>query len=103
MPWKRRGGGMYYFRWSKRAGGKRRLVYVGGSLLGVCAAIADARDREERAAARRERLPAPLSPLHERAVTELLAGALTALGEAGYTTAWQKGQEGGEASLERLA
>jgi tetratricopeptide (TPR) repeat protein len=55
------------------------------------------------AALRRERLPAPLAPVHQRVLGELLAEARATLGEEAFTAAWREGQETGDAVLGRLA
>jgi tetratricopeptide (TPR) repeat protein len=54
------------------------------------------------AALRRERLPAPRSPLLERTVVEELAELLGALGDEAFRSAWREGQQTGEAVLEGL-
>jgi tetratricopeptide (TPR) repeat protein len=54
------------------------------------------------AALRRERLPAPKSPLLERTVMELLAEIRDTLGDEAYGMAWREGQETGDEVLERL-
>jgi tetratricopeptide (TPR) repeat protein len=52
---------------------------------------------------RRGRLPAPLSPLHGRALADLLAEIRTSLGEEAFAASWQEGLDGSDLVLERLA
>ena len=50
------------------------------------------------AAAWRERLSAPLSPLHRQTMTELLAAGRASLGSEEYEAAWQRGRDAGDAA-----
>jgi len=55
------------------------------------------------AAFRRERLPAPLSPLHGRALADRLGEIRASLGEEGFAASWQAGLDGSDFVVERLA
>jgi tetratricopeptide (TPR) repeat protein len=83
-----------------------------GDQLGLCECLeaaaelactegrhADAVALSAAAVAQRDRLPAPLSPLHQRAQAEMLAVCRAALGTEAYREAEQRGREGGEALL----
>jgi hypothetical protein len=54
------------------------------------------------AESRRERLPAPLSPLHRQDLAGLLGELRAALGEEGFAAAWRQGHHESDAVVERL-
>jgi hypothetical protein len=73
-----------------------------GELAHAEGRLADAVTCFSSAALRRERLPAPRSPLLEEAVAGRLAELRRALGEEAFTLAWREGQDTGDAVLGRL-
>ena len=73
-------------------------IEAGGQLLGP-----QQRLWLDRLGENRERLPAPLSPLHGRAVADLLGEIRAALGDEGFAASWREGQDAGDLVLERLA
>jgi tetratricopeptide (TPR) repeat protein len=76
---------------------------AGAELAHAEGRLADAVAFWAAAALRRERLPAPLSLLHGRALADLLGAIRAALGEEGFAASWREGQDAGDLVLERLA
>jgi hypothetical protein len=75
---------------------------AGAELAHARGRITDAVRALSAATLRREQLPAPRPPLHERAVTARLAELRTALGEEAFAEACRKGRLTGEMELDRL-